>query len=173
MAERSHVLQPLRVYGIDKDAVPEAIVIHCSDPRFQGAFEQFLRDELHLDKGRYIPIVVGGGAGVLAHPERLPKEFKFLRDRLEHYVGNVFPTAKRIILVNHQGCRYYQGLKERALPVVDSRKSLTQVAHDDLASVVEIFARLLPHLGATLEAYYARFADGQDDKIVFEKVGAS
>jgi hypothetical protein len=115
MADQTQALQSLREYDIDKSAIPQAIVLHCSDPRFQGAFEQFLREELHLEKGQYIPIVVGGGAGVLAHPERLPKEFKFLRQRLEHYRTSVFPTARRLILINHQGCRYYQGLKERAL----------------------------------------------------------
>ena len=115
MSDQTQAHQSLREYDIDKSAVPQAIVLHCSDPRFQGAFEQFLREELHLEKGQYIPIVVGGGAGVLAHPERLPKEFKFLRQRLEHYRTTVFPTARRLILINHQGCRYYQGLKERAL----------------------------------------------------------
>jgi hypothetical protein len=126
MADQAQVAGALREYDIDASAVPQAIVLCCSDPRFQGAFERFLREELHLEKGQYIPLVVGGGAGVLAHPERLPKEFKFVRERLVHYRLSVFPTARRLILINHQGCRYYQGLQERAL----GYRVMQERAHD-------------------------------------------
>lgn len=170
MTESSPPPIPGKTYDLVTDVKPEAIVIHCSDPRFQPAFAQFLRDELHLSEGQYIPIVVGGGAGVLAHPERLPKEFKFLRDRLEQYRGSIFPSARRIILINHEGCRYYEGLKKRALGFIGSQKVLARQPHDDLSAVVRIFARVLPHLGVTLEPYYARFADDSQTRIVFEKI---
>ena len=117
MNDTSHAAQNLRgrmTYAAIQDPKPEAIVIHCSDPRFQAAFEQFIGHELHLAKGHYIPIVVGGGGGVLGHPEQLPKEFKFLKDRLEHY-RRVFPTVRRIVLINHEGCRYYDSLKVKTL----------------------------------------------------------
>jgi hypothetical protein len=139
MADPSQAAETLRVYDIDKSAVPQAIVLCCSDPRFQTAFERFLREDLHLEKGQYIPIVVGGGAGVLAHPERLPKEFKFVRERLVHYRLSVFPTARRLILINHQGCRYYQGLKERALGyrVMQERHPARHGAHEHAAAAQE------------------------------------
>lgn len=154
------------------DPKPEAIVIHCSDPRFQRAFEEFLSLELKLEKGGYIPIVVGGGGGVLAHPEQLPKEFKFLKDRLEHY-RRVFPTARRIVLINHEGCRYYDSVKTRVLGFIGSRLHPSpDHARDDLALATRVFQHFLSHLGYNLELYYARFSDAERTKIVFEEVGS-
>ncbi len=158
-------------YAVLQDPKPGAIVIHCSDPRFQGAFEQFLAHELHLEQGTYIPIIVGGGGGVLAHPEQLPKEFKFLKDRLEHY-RSVFPTVRRIILINHEGCRYYEALKIRTVSLLGSRLNLPpDHGREDLGLVARVFQHLLAHLGYSVELYYARFADPEHTRIVFEKVG--
>ncbi len=170
MAEATTTSTPLPVYTVDKGARPEAIVIHCSDPRFQAAFERFIHDELHLAHGQYIPIIVGGGGGVLAHPERLPKEFKFIRERIEHYRHGVFPTAVRLVIINHEGCRYYGSLKQRALGLLGSKAALAAQPHEDLSAVGRIFARLLPHLGLTIEPYYAHFTGPQENEIVFEKV---
>ncbi|HEY5909711.1 MAG TPA: hypothetical protein VJA21_03805, partial [Verrucomicrobiae bacterium] len=103
-----------KLYRALPDAKPSAIVIYCSDPRFQPAFREFVEHELGLTDGMTIPIVVGGGAGVLGHPEQLPKEFKFLRERLEQY-REIFPTVRRIVLINHEDCRYYESLKSRVL----------------------------------------------------------
>ena len=52
-----------KLYRAVKDAKPSAIVICCSDPRFQPAFHEFVEHELGLGDGMTIPIVVGGGAG--------------------------------------------------------------------------------------------------------------
>ncbi|MBI5388105.1 MAG: hypothetical protein HZA90_25855 [Verrucomicrobia bacterium] len=158
-------------YATIPDPRPEAIVIHCSDPRFQAAFEQFLEHELHLEKGQYVPIVVGGGGGVLAHPEQLPKEFKFLKDRLEHY-RRVFPSVRRIVLINHEGCRYYDSIKTKVLSFVGSfLKPAPDHAREDLSLVTRVFQHFLSHLGYTVELYYARFANAERTKVVFEKVG--
>ena len=51
-----------------------------------------------------MPLMIGGGAGVLGHPEQLPKEFKFLRERSELY-REVFPSLQRVVLINHEDCR--------------------------------------------------------------------
>ena len=161
-----------RLYPVSQDPKPAAIVVHCSDPRFQGAFEEFLEQELHLPKGGYIPIVVGGGAGVLGHPEQLPKEFKFLKERLEHY-RQIFPTAHRIILINHEGCRYYQNLKSRALAMIGSRLHLPlDLGRDDLGLVAESFRHFLSHLGYSVELYYAKFSNPEHTHIEIEKVSA-
>jgi hypothetical protein len=161
-----------RLYAVVPNPQPGAIVVHCSDPRFQPAFSQFLEQELGLAKGSYIPIIVGGGAGVLGHPEQLPKEFKFLRDRLEHY-RTIFPTARRIILINHEGCRYYESLRGRAAAFLGSRLGLTaHFGRQDLSLVARSFRLLLAHLGYTVELYYARFADAEKANITIEKVAA-
>src|SRR6185436_112308 len=102
--------QPTKpVYDAVRDPRPQAIVVYCSDPRFQPAFEKFIEQELKLAKGQYLPLVIGGGASVLAYPEQLPKDFKVLRERFEFY-RELFPTAKRLILLNHEDCRYYHVL---------------------------------------------------------------
>ena len=159
-----------RMYPVVSEARPGAIVIHCSDPRFQVAFEQFLKQELGLEKGHYIPIIVGGGAGVLGHPEQLPKEFKFLKERLEHY-HQVFPTAKRIVLINHEGCRYYEQLKVKTLGVLGPRLVITpEKARADLSLVGKVVRHFLSHIGYAIELYYARFADAERTRIEIEKV---
>jgi hypothetical protein len=169
MSTEVHLKQ---TYAALQEPRPEAIVVHCSDPRFQAAFEQFLAQELHLEKGGYIPIIIGGGAGALGHPEHLPKEFKFLRDRLEHY-KNVFPTVHRIVLINHEGCRYYQTLKVKTLAFLGLGHNPTpEHAREDLSLVARAFQHLLSHLGYQVELYYARFADPDRSRVVFEKVGA-
>lgn len=160
-----------RLYEVHPDPKPGAIVIHCSDPRFQSAFAQFIEHELGLPMGAYIPIIVGGGAGVLGHPEQLPKEFKFIRERIEHY-RRVFPTAKRIVLINHEGCRYYEALKAKTLGLLGPGLQIAAShARDDLTLVSRVFRNFLSHLGYQIELYYAKFANPERTRIEIEKVG--
>ena len=93
------------------NARPTAVVIHCSDPRFQKAFADFITQELHLGPGEYIPLVISGGVGSLAEPLRLPKEFKFIKERIGMFLDR-FDTIDRIVLINHEDCRHYESLKE-------------------------------------------------------------
>jgi hypothetical protein len=159
-----------KLYRAVPDAKPTAIVIYCSDPRFQTAFHEFVEHELGLGEGMTIPIVVGGGAGVLGHPEQLPKEFKFLRERLEQY-KEIFPTVRRIVLINHEDCRYYENLKSRVLSLLGSRFNLARhFEREDLSLVSSAFRHFLSHLGYTIDFYYARFADPGHTKIEIEKV---
>jgi hypothetical protein len=159
-----------KLYATVPDPKPAAIVIHCSDPRFQSAFAQFAEHELGLKTGEYIPIIVGGGAGVLGHPEQLPKEFKFIKERLEHY-RQIFPTARRIVLINHEGCRYYETLKARTLGVVGLRFGTNpSPSRDDLSLVAQAFRYFLSHLGYSVELYYAKFANPERTKIEIERV---
>ncbi len=161
---------PRRLYTAVPDSKPAAVVIYCSDPRFQVAFEEFIEQELELIKGDYIPIVVGGGAGVLGHPELLPKEFKFLKERLEAY-RQIFPTARRIILINHEDCRYYAALKVKTLAFLGSRLAPSpEHAREDLSLVARTFQHFLSHLGYTIEFYYARFANPERTRIEIERV---
>jgi hypothetical protein len=162
-----------RSYSVTPDSKPGAIVVHCSDPRFQQPFEEFLEHELGLPKGSYIPIIVGGGAGVLGHPQQLPKEFKFLKDRLEHY-REIFPSARRIILINHEGCRYYESLKTRALSMVGAKLAgVGDFGRKDLSLVSLAFRHFLSHLGYSIELYYAHFSNPERTKIEIEKIVAT
>ena len=160
-----------RLYDAAPDARPEAIVVHCSDPRFHPAFEQFIQHELGLAKGKFLPLVVGGGAGVLAHPEQLPKEFKFMKDRFEFY-KEAFPTVRRVVLINHEDCRYYDSIRQKIVGFIGSHwRGSAVVAREDLGALSKIFGRLLGHLGMPIDLYYARFADPARSKVAFEKIG--
>ena len=159
------------LYEALRDPKPKAIVVHCSDPRLQLAFEKFIEHELGLARGDYIPIVVGGGAGVLAHPEQLPKEFKFLRDRFEFY-REVFPTLKRVILINHEDCHYYDSIKEKVFGFLGQQwRGVAQHSREDLSLVSKAFGHLLSHLGLPMELYFGRFVDAERTRVVFDKVG--
>jgi len=163
--------EPAKTYEAVVDPRPEAVVVHCNDPRFQKAFEQFIEKELGLRREEVVALVVGGGAGVLAHPERLPKEFKFMKDRFELIREN-FPSIRRVILINHEDCKYYESLKDRVLKVLGAHKTLAEQSREDMGAVARIFASLLSHLGLAVELYYAKFADAEHTKIVFDRVKA-
>ena len=165
--------QPRVLYDAIQHPAPEAIVVYCSDPRFQIAFQEFVEGELRLPKGKYLPLVVGGGAGVLGHPEQLPKEFKFMKERFELY-RSLFPTIRRVVLINHEDCRYYHSLKTKLAGFWGPRlKILPDFARDDLSLVSRAFGHLLSHLAITIELYYARFGNAEHSKIIFDKLIAS
>jgi len=62
-------------------------------------------------KGQFMPLTIGGGAACWA-TRQLPKEFKFLKERFELY-REVFPSLRRVVLINHEDCRYYEFLKSK------------------------------------------------------------
>ena len=152
------------VYKVLKEATPEAVVICCSDPRFQAAFREFIEVKLGLPQGTYIPFVVDGGAGVLGRPESLPKEFKFMKERLEAFKDN-FSSIRRVILVNHEDCAYYEMLGHRLGALIPSHLHLP---HSDMTLIQQVFVRLLSHLGVKLELYYAKFVDESHTQITIE-----
>ena len=157
-----------KTYTVLAKAVPDAVVIYCSDPRFQDAFEKFIEGDLGLAKGQYIPFVVAGGAGALARPETLPKEFKFMKERLELFREH-FKSIRRVVLINHEDCAYYKNLSSSALGSL--QRFHVHLPSDDLKVVEQVFARLLSHLGIQLEMYYARFTDDDHTQVKFEKIG--
>ncbi|MCL5280534.1 MAG: hypothetical protein M1376_11570 [Planctomycetes bacterium] len=149
---------------------PEALVVYCGDPRLQTAFVPFIEDELGLAKGQYIPTVVGGGAGALAYPQRLPKEFKFMKDRFE-LIHRAFPSVKRAVLINHEDCIYYRLLAEK-IPgfLVGDAAKLRDRPGEDLNLIAGVFDRFLSHFGFQPEFYYGRFIDANHTKMAFDHV---
>jgi hypothetical protein len=161
------------VYEAVPQADPEAIVVYCSDPRFQTAFEPFLETELGLRKGQFVPFVIAGGAGVLANPERLPKEFKFMKDRFVLFRHH-FPSLRRVVLINHEDCAYYKMLGDKIPGLrLEQAGGLAHQPRADLEPIAAVFHRLLSHLGLGVELYYARFADGDHCQVVFERLPAA
>ncbi len=82
---------------------PGVLVIHCSDPRFQAGFHDFLRCRLGLE--RYGLIAVPGGPGVLAETALMPK-FGWAGWRWLKFMEKL-GTCERVILIAHEDCRWY------------------------------------------------------------------
>ncbi len=132
------------------------LVIHCSDPRYQPHFQEFLLK--HLKLGRYALVAVPGGSQFLTLSEYLPKFswtgwrwLKFLKDAA---------SPHRVILIAHDDCLWYKDarffhhtgpLKER------------QIA--DLARIRRELEERFP--GTAVESYYARLEEG---RAAFEKL---
>lgn len=151
------------------DSEPEAIVVHCSDPRFQKAFKEFIANELKLPEGKYVPLVISGGVGSLSQPLSLPKEFKFMKERIEQFLKR-FDSIQRIILINHEDCRHYEVIKSMIGNLLLNR--VRDMMERQKIDLKQVSRTLLGLLGARIEVqmYYARFIDSDQKKIVFEKV---
>jgi hypothetical protein len=148
---------------------PEAIVVHCSDPRFQKAFREFIRNELNLHEGEYIPLVVSGGVGSLSNPLKLPKEYKFMKERIEYFLRQ-FHSISTIILINHQDCRYYAELQNSfGSSFLFRVKDIIEKQKIDLHSVAENL-RSIFSLKTDWKLYYAKFTDEKQNKVIFETV---
>ena len=157
-----------RTYSL-VEARPEAIVIHCSDPRFQKAFSEFIRNDLGLKDGEYIPLVISGGVAPLSEPLKLPKEFKFMKERIELFLDR-FHSIKRIILINHEDCRHYEELKSALGRLFLLRvQSMGEKQTNDLKTVAGM---LLDYAvpGLRMEMYYARLCGAEKNVVQFEKI---
>jgi len=161
--------QPEALYAAAPNPRPEAIVVHCSDPRFQGALREFLERGLGLETGGYVPVVVAGGVPVLARPYLLPQEFRFLRERFERHRTD-FPSLRRLILINHEDCRYYEMLKSRGLAFFGMHLHGADLPRADLAEAAKACAELLAHLGLEIELHHARFADAEHRRVKIDPV---
>ena len=153
------------------DGEPVAIVVHCSDPRFQKAFGEFIKGQLGLKDGEYIPLVISGGVASLSEPLKLPKEFKFMKERIEYFLER-FDSITRIVLINHEDCKHYDVLKD-IIGGLFLRHAPTMVERQqrDLLGVAKTLLGLFrPNL--KLDLYFARFLDADHKQIVFEAIKA-
>lgn len=151
------------------DAVPEAIVVHCSDPRFQSAFAGFIKNELQLEEGQYIPLVVSGGVGSLSEPFTLPKEFRFMKERLRRFLER-FDSINEIILINHEDCRHYDWLRNFIGKLFLQRfHNMAERQQADLKKVAKTILDLAARR-IEIKLYYAKFADASRSKVIFEEV---
>jgi hypothetical protein len=160
--------QSIKIYDLI-DAAPEAIVVHCSDPRFQRAFAGFIKNELHLEEGKYIPLVVSGGVGSLSEPLKLPKEFRFMRERIRMFLDR-FDSIKQIVLINHEDCRHYEALQNFIGKLFMQRfADMAERQRVDLKKVAKVLLDLASSR-IEIKLYYAKFADAGKSKVVFEEV---
>lgn len=87
-----------------QDSANEAVVIHCSDHRFQKGFREFLSEGLGL--GSYALLAIPGGGHFCSMGELLPKFAKVGLQSLKFLVTRT--GANRIILIAHDDCLYFK-----------------------------------------------------------------
>lgn len=121
------------------------VVIHCSDPRYQPHFQDFLRTGLKLD--HYALVAVPGGAHFLTLVDYLPK-FSWVGWRWVKFVHDV-AQAERVILIGHDECRWYLDMRFSLDPA-----RIRERVIEDLRRVRSALIERFPHLRA--ELYFAR-----------------
>ncbi|MGC9972180.1 MAG: hypothetical protein ABSE56_16495 [Bryobacteraceae bacterium] len=132
------------------------LVIHCSDPRYQTAFRDFVRIQLGVE--RYALLAVPGGPQLLAPSEDLPK-FPWVGWQWVRFLGKLGHAA-RVILIAHDDCQWYQDARFAPAPA-----NLRARQIQDLG---EVSARLRERFGdAKIERYYIRL---EGEGAVFESV---
>jgi hypothetical protein len=151
------------------ESKPQAIVVYCSDSRFQRACREFVGNELHLAEGEYIPMVISGGVASLSEPLRLPKEFKYIKDRILFFLER-FDTVHRLVLINHEDCRHYEAMKTALGSVfMQHAQHMPERQIKDLAAVAKTLLGLAAP-GLQVELYYARIVKNGESKVRFEKI---
>lgn len=151
---------------------PKALVIHCIDPRFQKAFDEFIHEQLGLDEGEYIPLLVPGGVASVGKgiSEFLPKNHKVLREQIQLALEVYQAQEPHVILINHEDCRAYSNLMKK-LPSFAIR-GITMLTRqvDDLKVASILIEQITEKMGGRckFELYMARI--GNTGEIVFERI---
>jgi len=141
-------------------APPRAVVIHCSDSRFQAAFHDFIQNYLHLNPGEFTPLIVPGSATALGSlvQMQLPKNFKILTEQLSLIFANHRGQPVEVAIIGHEDCRGQQFLAQKLakfLPIPDlasrseclrAERVVREIAHQFVPSCrVKLFqARMAP-----------------------------
>ena len=137
----------------------DALVVHCSDHRFQAGHYEFLNHSLNLGEN-YDLLSLPGAAQALALVEYLPKfawaGWKWIRFLIDQH------GLKRVILIAHQDCGWYKFLPTFLHAMADPRAK----QEDDLRRIREMLVKENREL--SVELYYA--ALDPSDHIVVEVI---
>ena len=139
------------------DVVPATdtavVVVHCSDPRYQPHFQNFLHGSLTLV--RYALIAVPGGVQFLTADDE-PASIAQQGWRWMKFMQEV-AKAQRVILIGHDDCRWYFGLGFSQ----DTARVRARIIRD----LVSVHAGLLERFPAlSVESYFAAL-DGDTAEI--------
>src|SRR5262249_23558599 len=133
--------------ALDESSV---LVVHCSDPRYQPHFQDFLRQGLRLD--HYALIAVPGGPQFLALSEYLPK-FAWAGWRWVKFMMDL-SKPDRVILIAHDDCRWYLDMRFWA-----QSGGMRERQVGDLQKVRSELAGRFS--GSKVELYYAKLVEGR------------
>ena len=135
---------------------PDALVIHCSDARFQPHFQEFV--EQHLGIESYALVAVPGGPQLLTLLDYLPK-FAWAGWRWMKFLVDI-NQPRRVILIAHHDCLWYHDGR-----FWQHRGDMRERQMRDLEQVrAEIIGRFP---GVAVQLFYAHF---EGEHVVFEQV---
>ena len=139
---------------------PDTVIISCVDGRWRAQIQEFtvnfLKADLHADF-----LAVPGGIEPLTLFDLVPKDFNFLRRRLESVIEAHGTT--RIVAIAHQDCAWYKTHKLFGFKV-----DLRERQIGDLKRVAMRLRDAFPDL--RVETYYARLEGTDPGHVVFEAV---
>jgi hypothetical protein len=142
-----------------REARSPTLVIACADGRWRDHIEDFAANGLNIDPA-YDLVMVPGGAEPLALADLIPKDFNFLRRRLEMLVRS--HGTRRIVLIAHENCGWYRERRIGRLTVDLQARQLADL-RQARARIQEWFD------GVAIESYFARL-DGTPPRATFESV---
>jgi hypothetical protein len=139
----------------------EVLVVHCSDHRFQAGIREFLDRGLSLGEN-YDLLIIPGGPQCLTLVEYLPK-FAWVGGRWFRYLVENH-ELKRLILIAHQDCGWYQSLPLH----LHSSSQPRDRQEEDLGRAYRTLAKEFPEVN--IELYYAGWS--ADDRVTVETINA-
>jgi hypothetical protein len=139
---------------------PQTTIITCVDGRWYPHFQEFAR--VHLNAGpRTDFVAVPGGIEPLTLVDLVPKDFNFLRRRLEALVEA--HGTRRIVAVAHQDCAWYRSRKIGPVTLDFKERQISDLKRAS-ARLHELFR------GVAVETYFARLSDTEPRRVVFDVV---
>jgi len=139
---------------------PDTALVTCVDGRWFHHFQEFARVQLGAGP-RTDFVAVPGGIEPLTLAELMPKDFNFLRRRLESLVES--HGTRRIVAIAHQDCAWYRARK-LGPATLDLRELQVRDLKRAAARLREMFD------GVTVETYFARLTDSPPESVVFDAV---
>lgn len=142
-----------------KSAVTEVLAIHCSDYRIQGGVREFLDHGLNLGAD-YDLMVIPGGPQFLTAAEHMPN-LLWAGERWFRFLVEMH-RLKRLILIAHQDCAWYNGLPLH----LHTSSILRERQEEDLRRAHRLLQENFPQL--RVEFYYAGWDNG--NHVVIEPI---
>lgn len=139
---------------------PDTVIVTCVDGRWFHHFQEFARMQLGAGP-RTDFVAVPGGIEPLTLVDLMPKDFNFLRRRLEALVES--HGTRRIVAIAHQDCAWYRARKIGPV-TLDFKDQQIRDLRRAAARLREMFD------GVTVETYFARLSETPPVTVVFDAV---
>ena len=139
--------------------IPRAVVIACSDSRFQQAFRDFLADEYGLTEGMYYPVFIKGGLAGLSAREIGSVNCVNTTDQVKFFMEH----CELVVAFNHEDCRHYNDAGFTGHEKKEAMEAFLSL-HSILPNDVE-------NRAIRLHVHYAYFKDDFHLEILFEEIG--